>query len=70
MIQVISVAPPECPIRLALRVVSAFAFYEPVRSDDAQQLQLLAESDDERTLPLDDLARIVVSREIERNRRG
>lgn len=50
-------------ISLALRVLSAICERRPVEPADAEELRELAESDYERSLPLDELACEVVMRE-------
>ncbi len=55
-------------LQLAAGVLSAITVFRDLCPRDAAALRLLAESDQERTMELDDLACLVILREIERSR--
>jgi hypothetical protein len=55
-------------LQLASRILLATAAHVPPDDGDLVQLRELAESDRERRLPLDELAREVMMREVRRNR--
>lgn len=53
-------------LRTALQVLSRFSAYRRPTENETRELILLAETDEERTMPLDDLACVVIKRECER----
>ena len=50
-------------MEIALRVITATSQHRKAAPEDAAGLWQLAESDDERTMPLDELACVVIMRE-------
>ena len=61
----------ECSkVQVAAAVLTAIVHYQEPSLAQVNALRNLAESDDERRMPLDDLARTVITREIERSRSG
>jgi hypothetical protein len=57
-------------VQIAARVLTVMTQFRDPDFSDVKLLRTLAETDEERQMPLDELARIVIMREIRRRRQA